>query len=180
MTVQPTRDQLRALADAATPGPWEQVNDHRESRVIATGGEHWLWIADTGSVDSPQAQNDAEFIAAARTAVPQLLDQLDQAEHRIARLEAQTDIRGRAVVMYRERAREAEAERDEWRQTALDERAAALDALEQIKARDARAAHIWDEGWEQGMAYVTGMERGTDDEDLDHAIANPYRASETA
>ena len=54
------------------------------------------------------------------------------------RLEAQSDIRGRAVVMYRERAREAEAERDEWRQTALDERAAALDALEQIKARDAR------------------------------------------
>ena len=63
---------------------------------------------------------------------------LDRAEHRIARLEAQTDIRGRAVVMYRERAREAEAERDEWRQTALDERAAALDLLEQIKARDKR------------------------------------------
>ena len=54
------------------------------------------------------------------------------------RLEAQSDIRGRAVVMYRERAREAEAERDEWRQTALDERAAALDALDQIKVRDAR------------------------------------------
>ena len=31
-------------------------------------------------------------------------------EHRIARLEAQTDIRGRAVVIYRERAREAEAQ----------------------------------------------------------------------
>ena len=38
----------------------------------------------------------------------------------------------------RDAARQAEAERDEWRQTALDERAAALDALEQIKARDAR------------------------------------------
>ena len=63
---------------------------------------------------------------------------LAQAEHRIARLEAQTSIRGRAVVIYRDRAREAEAERDEWRQTALDERAAALDALEQIKVRDAR------------------------------------------
>ena len=63
---------------------------------------------------------------------------LDRAEHRIARLEAQSDIRGRAVVIYRDRAREAEAERDEWRQTALDERAAALDALEQIKVRDAR------------------------------------------
>ena len=79
----------------------------------------------------------------------------------------------------RDAARQAEAERDEWRQTALDERAAALDALEQIKARDARAADIWDEGWAQGMAYVTGMERGTDD-DHDHATTNPYRASETA
>ena len=37
---------------------------------------------------------------------------LAQAEHRIARLEAQTDIRGRAVVMYRDRARQAEADRD--------------------------------------------------------------------
>ena len=34
---------------------------------------------------------------------------LTQAERRIARLEAQTSIRGRAVVIYRERAREAEA-----------------------------------------------------------------------
>lgn len=71
---------------------------------------------------------------------------------RIARLEAQSDIRGRAVVIYRERAREAEA----------------------------AAARIWDEGWAQGMAYVTGMERGIDDDDLDHAITNPYRASEDA
>ena len=100
---------------------------------------------------------------------------LAQAEHRIARLEAQTSIRGRAVVMYRDRAREAEAERNEWKALALQERGAALDALEQIKARDARAADIWDEGWSQGMAYVVGMERGTGD---DHAITNPYRASE--
>ena len=42
-------------------------------------------------------------------------------------------------------------------------------------ALEAVAADIWDEGWEQGMAYVMGMERGTDD---DHAITNPYRASE--
>ena len=75
----------------------------------------------------------------------------------------------------RDAARQAEAERDEWRQTALDERAAALDALEQIKARDARAADIWDEGWAQGMAYVVGMERGTDDDDT---TTNPYKASE--
>ena len=36
------------------------------------------------------------------------------------------------------------------------------------------AADIWDEGWAQGMAYVTGIERGADD-DLDHTITNPYR-----
>lgn len=51
---------------------------------------------------------------------------------------------------------------------------------ESMRMRDALeavAAHIWDEGWEQGMAYVVGMERGTDD---NHAITNPYRASETA
>ena len=45
---------------------------------------------------------------------------------------------------------------------------------------EAVAADIWDEGWEQGMAFVTGMERGADDDDLDHAATNPYRASETA
>lgn len=42
---------------------------------------------------------------------------------------------------------------------------------------NAVAADIWDEGWSQGMAYVTGMERGTDD---DHTTANPYRTQETA
>lgn len=36
------------------------------------------------------------------------------------------------------RATRAEAERDEWRQTALDERGAALDLLEVVKERDRR------------------------------------------
>ena len=72
------------------------------------------------------------------------LDALAAAEHRATRAEAQSAIRGRAVVIYRERAREAEASRDEWRQTALDERGAALDLLEQIKARDARIRHLED------------------------------------
>ena len=42
--------------------------------------------------------------------VPEILDRLAAAEHRATRAEAQSAIRGRAVVMYRERAREAEAE----------------------------------------------------------------------
>lgn len=44
-----------------------------------------------------------------RDAAREALDGLAAAEHRIARLEAQSDIRGRAVVIYRDRAREAEA-----------------------------------------------------------------------
>ena len=46
------------------------------------------------------------------------------------------------------------------------------------RSLEAVAANIWDEGWSQGMTYVTGMERGTDDDDLDHAITNPYKATE--
>ena len=79
-----------------------------------------------------------------RDAAREALDGLAAAEHRATRAEAQSAIRGRAVVIYRDRAREAEAERDEWRQTALDERAAALDALEQIKVRDARIKAVRD------------------------------------
>ena len=45
-----------------------------------------------------------------------------------------------ALAAAEHRATRAEAERDEWRQTALDERGAALDALEQIKVREGRAA----------------------------------------
>ena len=41
--------------------------------------------------------------------VLKLLDLLATAEHRATRAEAQSAVRGRAVVMYRERAREAEA-----------------------------------------------------------------------
>ena len=81
---------------------------------------------------------------------------LDRAERRIARLEAQTDIRGRAVVIYRERARQAEAERDEWRQTALDERAASLDALEQVKVRDARIKAVRELHRSVGLTAYTG------------------------
>ena len=138
MTVQPTRDQLLDMTENL-----RVLGDRPELCDEVVDG---LWAA------------------------------LAQAEHRIARLEAQTSIRGRAVVMYRERAREAEAqveawrkqyeydtarlwddlddadddlceaeaERDEWRQTALDERAAALDLLEQIKVRDARIKAVQD------------------------------------
>ena len=104
--------------------------------------------------------------------VPEILDRLAAAEHRATRAEARAEVRGRAVAIYRKRAEEAEvaarwahdraykadlswedekrradqaeASRDEWRQTALDERGAALDLLEQIKARDKRIQAVRD------------------------------------
>ena len=105
MTVQPTRDQLRALAD-----------------TVLDGG-HYL--------------ADEEEVAIAQ-GVRHLLDQLDRAEHRIARLEAQTSIRGRAVVMYRERARTAEAERDAARGYISELETAVQSRNDVIKHRDAR------------------------------------------
>src|SRR5699024_5980142 len=68
---------------------------------------------------------------------PAILDRLAAAEHHLLRAEAERDRWWRKWC-------EAEAERDGWRQTALDERGAALDALEQIKVRDARIKAVQD------------------------------------
>ena len=76
--------------------------------------------------------------------VPEILDRLAAAEHRATRAEARIrHLEATAQITVREALR-AEAERDEWRQTALDERGAALDTLEQIKARDARIKAVQD------------------------------------
>lgn len=178
MTAHPIdTEALRRFADAATPGPWvvktcEPCAEHGREDIQIWDERGQIPIAQWMDEIDPDAGADAEFIAAAREAVPALLDALAAAEHRIARLEAQSDIRGRAVVIYRDRAREAEAERD-WNirssrlakeerikanaraekaearirdltQEVRDERGAALDALEQIKVRDARIKAVED------------------------------------
>ena len=123
----------------------------------------------TEQIDRDDLRNDIESILGDPASSPtprywaqaadKLLDALDRAE-------AQSAIRGRAVVIYRDRARKAEAERD-WNirssrlakeerikanaraesaearirdltQEVRDERGAALDLLEQIKVRDRR------------------------------------------
>ena len=111
-------------------------------------GRYWRECAEELQATVVKLQDDEEA----------LLARLQAAEHRATRAEAQSAIRGRAVVIYRERAREAEAERDEWRQTALDERGAALDLLEQIKARDRRiqaVQHLVDQADHAGNWTVT-------------------------
>src|SRR5699024_10269529 len=107
--------------------------------IVAAIEESPYW--DPMTEEAAEATWD-EWIARVRRDAAR--EALAAAEHRATRAEAQSAIRGRAVAIYQQRAREAEAERDGWRQTALDERGAALDALEQIKARDARIKAVQD------------------------------------
>lgn len=95
------RAEWRAYADAATPGPWHaataphpdsgETNAEYVTRALV-GGTLWTtWAANdtdddydylvpalTG--DGPTSEVNARFVAAARTAVPVLLDALDAAE----------------------------------------------------------------------------------------------------
>lgn len=80
------RQEWRALADGATEGPWEAARD-RDNWIVGD-----LWNGLNGMVGGfaagggPQAEADAAFIAAAREAVPRLLDALDAAEAEVERL----------------------------------------------------------------------------------------------
>ncbi len=80
--------ELRRLAEAATPGPWEEIGG--EITQYWTRPEPWLDIVSTKVTCSPychggtaagvERTEDAEFIAAANpAAVLGLLDQLDAA-----------------------------------------------------------------------------------------------------
>lgn len=70
MTDSPTSaEALRRLADAATEGPWERTGRNGIHTPIGS------CVALTHRHDPEQRQDDAEFIAAARGAVPALLDE---------------------------------------------------------------------------------------------------------
>ena len=79
--------ELRALADAATPGPWVCDNawDH-VPLVRSHGGDICLMIARSG-----------KFIAASRTAIPELLDAIEARDKENAELRAEVE-RLRACV----------------------------------------------------------------------------------
>ena len=85
-----------------------------------------------------------------------LLDLLAAAEHRATRAEAQSAIRGRAVVIYRERARKAEAERDCRRR----ENAELRDELVATQEYGAKLAHGKDEA-EARIKAVQALHTGT-------------------
>lgn len=110
--------ELRALCEAATPGPWE-------SHALGGGkghGSHYSVRRDDGISDADShvavckrgnhdnARN-AAFIAAARTAIPELLDALEAAENErrgVGTAEARSIAKKVRDAALEEAAREAE------------------------------------------------------------------------
>ena len=117
MTEHIDRDALRKLADAVPSGPWYA---HPAGKYVYSEDEGGLVQNWNGDWD---ALAGMKFIAAARTAIPALLDALEQAE-------AERDYRRR--------------ENAELVQQIKDERGAALDALAQLKLRDERIKVVRD------------------------------------
>lgn len=68
--------KARAVCEAATPGPWQQ---HPDYPVTVDDGRNMAFDCDT--------EEDAAFIAAARTHLPAALDALEQSRAREAQVE---------------------------------------------------------------------------------------------
>jgi len=135
-------EEIRALCDAATGGPWE-IYRYRTGggRIHLSGddGRRRTLIADMegteGDIATVYNEGDREFLFAARTLVPELADRVEQAERVAAELReenaflrAENDARcGRddydpapIITMYDGKVAECEA---------LQQRIAAVEAL---------------------------------------------------
>ena len=103
MTITPdVRARLRALADAATPGPWEaDLSDPSPAWAAVTTPDR--------CIAEHLTREDAQLVAAARAAVPALLDALDAAE---AERDHARSIAVSAGAAAQQTITELEAERD--------------------------------------------------------------------
>lgn len=87
----------RRICEKATPGPWEATSEEGQDaagryrysvcRDRYDGPQHEC-VADTHRPTKEQAAADAEFIALARAALPQLLDLVEEARDIIDRVES--------------------------------------------------------------------------------------------
>lgn len=88
----PDREQeIRNREQAATPGPWQSDG----AEIYGTlGGVLMidLWVGETLDIENQQRSNaDAAFMADARSAVPELLAEVDRLRARVAELEGQAE-----------------------------------------------------------------------------------------
>ncbi|MGC4151522.1 MAG: hypothetical protein QM628_00390 [Propionicimonas sp.] len=90
--------EIRALADAATPGDWTVDAPTRglitietgRAEVIAPDSVHCMAYCYGGSSSYTLSAADAAFIAVSRTAVPKLLDEIELLHYLLS--ESQTDL----------------------------------------------------------------------------------------
>lgn len=89
---------LRALCDAATPGPWA-VYDRTPEDIERPGidgvyaepqGKYSGRIVETDFGCYPPYKRDAAFIAAARTALPEALDEIERLAAQVEALRTRT------------------------------------------------------------------------------------------
>ena len=85
------RAALRALCDGATPGPW-MVEEYRSSNYVSATVNGKRQQVLRVNNQEPRNETDLDFIAAARTAIPDLLDALDARDAEIARLRARNEL----------------------------------------------------------------------------------------
>jgi hypothetical protein len=71
--------RLRALCEAATPGPWTHDYDGEQGYAVRGPSD--------GQTVCIGYEEDAAFIAAARTALPEVIDELERLRARILELE---------------------------------------------------------------------------------------------
>ena len=90
--------EVQRLCAAATPGPWHTLTDGDGNTVIVQTGH----MTDR-SWQIPRHDEDLEFIAAARTLVPALADEIDALRARVAELERIS------LANYRDSVREFDA-----------------------------------------------------------------------
>jgi len=96
---------LCSLIAAAPPGPWRAVGTE-----VYGPSPNCLWIADTGDAGAEDGGRAvAELIAAARTALPELVTELREARREVERLRAERDDLAERVATLRQIAQEAAA-----------------------------------------------------------------------
>ena len=111
--------ELKALADAATPGPWWS------GECVPADGHALAWLGNMfvdcngGQKNYAEPSHDAEFIAASREAIPALIADLEEAQRTVVAL-----------------APDALREADERKSIA-----AGLEAVWRGRMQDAEAAH---------------------------------------
>jgi hypothetical protein len=162
--------EIKARYEAATDGPWH--GQHDEFGCVQIGNYGWVCGGANEpeyDIDSEQGHADAEFIAHARTDMPDLVAEVEFVHGQLVK-------QMRANVETFELNEELRAERDSARRWAvhLEQQVARIREIEQ--ALRARTNHIeFGDGFERGqaaglliavtaLAAVLNAELGTDDE----------------